>query len=327
MIYEYRYPILSILGIIAFLLWTIEYFKILKKPQIFIPENLAAKKIGNSKLRLTIFGVGAIAWILISFSLAGPRVPRELSDSSVKVNDIFFAVDVSRSMLAEDFTPNRLEVAKQKILDFIKLRPTDRIGVIIFAREVFTLMPLTTDLSLIEQTIKSIQVGRIGSATNIGDALGLSVARSIRSESKNKVIVLLTDGVNNAGNLEPLEAAEQAKDNNIKVYTIGIGSSKGAKLPLGAGIFGKRYQNLPGGSIDTKLLTEIATITNGRTYLAEDESSLEDVLKEINQLEKTEIKVTGQIVYSEKYHIYLLLGVLLFLGVEASRRYVLREVL
>ncbi len=325
--YEYRTPLLAILGGVAFLLWAFDYYKVFKKPQLFVPDKILSSSLGSlNYLRLALFFVGVCAWSLISFSMAGPRVPRDFTDSTIKVNDIFFVVDVSRSMLAEDFKPNRLEVAKENIKNFISLRPTDRIGIIIFSREVFTLMPLTTDLKLIEQTISEINVGKLGSATNIGDALGLAVARSIRSESKNKVIILLTDGVSNAGNIEPLESARKAKEANIKVYTIGVGSQKGAKLPIGnfGGI--KRYQNIPGGSIDTQLLKEIAKMTNARAYLAEDESALTDVLKRINQLEKTEIKVSGQVVYSEKYHIFLLFGVLLLLFTEGARRLVLKEV-
>lgn len=324
--YEYRTPALAILGGILVLIWIIDYFKLLKKPELFVPENSIVKNSSRKMLRAFNFLIGFTGLLLITFSLMGPRIPRDFTDSTVKVNDIFFVVDVSRSMLAEDFKPNRLEVSKKNIHDFIKLRPTDRIGIIIFSREVFTLMPLTTDLSLIEETIQDIQVGKLGSATNIGDALGLAVARSLRSESKNKVIVLLTDGVSNAGNIEPLDAATKAKEAGIKVYTIGVGSQKGAKLPIGNGIFGKRYQNIPGGSIDTKLLKEIAKLTNGRAYLAENEGALTDVLKRINQLEKTEIKVSGQIVYKEKYHIFLLIGVLLFLGAEFFRRFAIKEV-
>ena len=125
-------------------------------------------------------------------------------------------------------------------------------------------MPLTTDLSLIEQVVGDINVGRLGSATNIGDALGLTVARLIRSEAENKVAILLTDGVSNAGNIEPKEAAKVAAKKNIKIYTIGIGSSKGAKLPIGNTPFGKRYQNIPGGSIDLNLLQEIAKATRAK---------------------------------------------------------------
>lgn len=325
--YEYRTPLLAALGIFALIVWSLEYFKVFKKPQLFIPEKMLPKDSTDTfPIRFFVYLIGLVAWLLISFSMAGPRIPKDFTDSTVKVNDIFFVVDVSRSMLAEDFKPNRLEVAKKNILEFIKLRPTDRIGIIIFSREVFTLMPLTTDLKLIEQTVSDIKVGKLGSATNIGDALGLAVARSIRSESKNKVIVLLTDGVSNAGNIQPIDAAQKAKESGIKVYTIGVGSQKGAKLPIGNSIFGKRYQNIPGGSIDIKLLREIAKLTGARAYLAENEGALQDVLTRINQLEKTEIKVSGQIVYKEEYHLYLLLGVLLLIGSESLRRFVLREV-
>ena len=324
---EFRYPALSILAIIALVVWTLDYYNIFKMPQIFLPRTFFQKASkGFIVRRHLVYLLGVASWILLAIALAGPRIPQDFSDHKIKVNDLYFVVDVSRSMLAEDFQPNRIEVAKKNILEFIKLRPTDRIGIIIFSREVFTLMPLTTDLSLIGNVVADINVGRLGSATNIGDALGLSVARLMRSESKNKVVILLTDGVSNAGNIEPREAAGSAAKQNIKVYTIGIGSSKGAKLPFGKTPFGKRYQNVPGGSIDLELLKDIAKKTNGKSYLAEDENTLKNVLDEINSLEKTEINIKGQVVYKEIYLQYLIMGVLLLLFVEFFRKQIMREV-
>ena len=324
---EFRsfYP--AILALVAAFFWTLEYYHFFKKPQVFLPSSFFnEKKIYLSWKKHTLFTLGIISWILMGISLARPRMPIDFSDHKIKVNDLYFVVDISRSMLAEDFKPNRIEVAKKNIFDFIKLRPRDRIGIIIFSREILTLMPLTTDLSLIEQVIKDINVGRLGSATNIGDALGLSVARLMRSESKNKVIILITDGVSNAGNMAPKEAAEIAAKENVKVYTIGIGSPKGAKLPLGNTLFGKRYQNVPGGSIDPALLKDIARLTGGKSYLAEDEDKLTLILNEINALEKTEINVSGRVVYKEEYLKYLISGFLLFILVEISRRKFMPEI-
>ena len=324
---EFRLPYLALLAFFGFLVWSSDYYNILKKPQIFFPKIFSQKypKITRYKKHI-IYLFGCIAWFLLAMALAGPRIPKGFSENKIKVNDLYFVIDVSRSMLAEDFEPNRIEVAKKKILDFINMRPTDRVGLIIFAREVFTLMPLTTDLSLVGDIVEDINVGLLGSATNIGDALGLGVARLIRSESNNKIIILMTDGVSNAGNMEPLDAALAAFKENIKVYTIGIGSTKGAKLPLGNGPFGKRYQNIPGGSIDLDLLRDIAKSTKAKSYLAEDEGALSDVLSEINELEKTEIKIKGQIIYKEIYLKYLISGVFLLVLVELLRKRILREI-
>lgn len=324
---EFRSIELAFLAVIALIFWTMDYYNIFKTPQIFLPHIFFKNSVQTVNLkRHLLYLAGMTSWILLGIALAGPRIPKDFSEHKIKVNDLYFVVDVSRSMLAEDFRPNRIEVAKRNILDFIKLRPTDRIGIIIFSREVFTLMPLTTDLSLIEEVVSDIRVGRLGSATNIGDAIGLAVARLMRSESKNKIIILLTDGVSNAGNMGPREAAHAAIGQNIKVYTIGIGSSKGAKLPVGNSPFGKRYQNIPGGSIDLELLKDIAKVTKAKSYLAEDENTLKEILAEINLLEKTEINVTGQIVYKEIYLKYLIMGTLLLLLVEIFRKQILREI-
>ena len=324
---EFRSIHLVFVAIIAFIAWSLDYYNLFKRPQIFLPSIFFQKKfrLMNAKRHLLYF-VGLVSWILIGIALAGPRIPQSFTNHKIKVNDLYFVVDVSRSMLAEDFTPNRIEVAKKNILNFIKMRPTDRIGIITFAREVFTLMPLTTDLALIEELVRSINVGHLGSATNIGDALGLGVARLMQTESKSKVIILMTDGVSNAGNIEPREAANAAAGYGIKTYTIGIGSSKGGKLPLANSPFGKRYQNIPGGSIDLELLQDIAKTTRAKSYLAENEETLKDILAEINSLEKTEINIAGQVIYNEVYLKYLIAGIFSLILVEILRKKFIREV-
>ncbi|MCY4643654.1 MAG: VWA domain-containing protein [Bacteriovoracales bacterium] len=325
---EFRNPYLSFLAVIALIVWTLDYYHILKRPQIFFPHsffNSLSKRRFDIK-RHFLYLCGVLSWVLIGIALAGPRIPLDFIKNKLKANDLYFVVDVSRSMLAEDFKPNRIEVAKEKISDFIKLRPSDRIGIIIFSREVFTLMPLTTDLSLIDQVIGDITVGRLGSATNIGDALGLAVARLMRSQSKNKIIILMTDGVSNAGNMAPREAAKFAAKQKIKIYSIGIGSSKGAKLPLGNTPFGKQYQNVPGGSIDLELLKDMAKLTEGKSYLAENESALNDIFGEINALEKSEIDISGRTVYKENYLKYLVSGLWILVLVEIFRKKIVREI-
>ena len=324
---EFRSIHLVLIAIIAFVAWSLDYYNFFKRPQIFLPSTFFQKGLNSINLkRHFLYLIGLIAWVLIGIALAGPRIPQSFANHKIKINDLYFVVDVSRSMLSEDFAPNRIEVAKKNILNFIKLRPTDRIGIITFAREVFTLMPLTTDLDLIEQLVASINVGLLGSATNIGDALGLGVARLMRTESKSKVIILMTDGVSNAGNLEPREAAKAAAKNGIRTYTIGIGSSKGGKLPLANSPFGKRYQKIPGGSIDLELLQDIAKITKAKSYLAENEETLKDILNEINSLEKTEIKIAGQVIYDEIYLKYLITGILVLILIEILRKKMIREV-
>ncbi len=322
---EYKSLYAGLLGVIALLLWSFEYWKVFKSPELVLPQK--AKNKNGNVLRVCIYIVGFISWILISVALTGPRKPLKFAPQNIEVNDIYVVVDVSRSMLAEDLKPNRLEVAKEKLREFAKLRPTDRIGVIIFSEKVFTLLPLTTDPGLIDQILAQIKVGFLGSGTNIGDALALAVGRGQASKTKNKVVVLLTDGVNNVGNMTPLKAAELAAEYEMKVYTIGLGSKKDAKLPVGKGLFGTQYQNIPGGSIDLKTLKEISDLTGGKSYMASSEESLKEILEDIQKLEKTKIKSSGQVVYDELFFPYLMWGILLFLASNISRRFVLREVI
>lgn len=255
-----------------------------------------------------------------------PRKATKFSPSNIEVNDIILCIDVSRSMLAEDIKPNRLEVAKERIREFVRMRPTDRIAIVIFSEKVFTLLPLTTDPTLVDKVLAEISIGYLGSGTNIGDGLALGVARAVNSETKNKVIILLTDGVANVGTLTPLQAAEEAKKFGIKVYTIGLGTDEDAKIPVGNGLFGPQYQLIPGGSIDYKVLKEMSDLTGGKFYPAKSAGGLREILDDIQKLEKTEIKVNHHIVYDEKFYSYLLIGVSLIFLAELLRRIFLRDV-
>ena len=322
--YEFQHIHYAIWGLVGLLFWVIGYFYWFKKPQLFIPKKY--KKSGMPLLRSLVFLLGVTSWLYISFALAGPRKPMGMDKNTIEVNDIFIVLDLSRSMMAEDLKPNRFEAAKQKIQDFVAMFPRDRIGLVIFAEKVFTLLPLSTDLNLINKMVAQIKIGPLGDGTNIGDALALGVGRLIQSLANNKVIILLTDGVSNVGTLTPLQAAEMAAEQKIKIYTIGIGGSKDARLPVGPNMFGvQRYQVIPGGSIDEKGLKEIATITGGKFYMARDNKALENVLSDINKLERTEIEQSGKIIYEELYFKFLLIGVLLLVGTELSRRLLLRE--
>jgi len=321
---EYKSTTFAIFGLLGLLFWALEFWKVFKKPQLVAPANL---NVGGPKLlRWFLFFLGLGGWLLISYSMTGPRKALKFIPSNIEVNDIFFVVDVSRSMLADDIKPNRLEVAKQKLREFAALRPTDRVGVIIFSEKVFTMLPLTTDPGLVDKILSDIQVGFLGSGTNIGDGLALAVARAQDSKTKNKVVVLLTDGVNNVGKVTPIQAAELAKENNIRVYTITLGTRSDAKIPVGRGMFGTQYQTIPGGSFDLKTMKEISDMTNGKSYMAESEESLKEILGEIQGLEKTEIKSSNQVVYDELFYKFLFWGVLLLISCELMRRHLLKEV-
>lgn len=321
---EMAHPYYMLIGLLGLIAWILTLYRPTKKAQIFYEQPSGISK--RSSLKIIILLIGILAWLSISISLSLPRKPIGLSNNKIKVNDIFFVVDVSRSMLAEDFRPNRLEAAKQKILEFVSLKPADRIGIIMFSERAFTLLPLSTDLDLIRRIVDEIKVGFLGMGTNIGDALALAVARGAQSLADNKAIVLLTDGVSNVGSMTPTQAAQEAKEKGIRVYTIGIGGSKDAKIPLGGSVFGrKRYQTIPGGSIDTKTLRNISNLTGGKNFVAQDSEALKDVLSEINKLEKTEIDSSSRILYKEMYWMFLAIGLFLLLLAEVLRISVVRE--
>ncbi|MBI2521570.1 MAG: VWA domain-containing protein [Bdellovibrio sp.] len=317
---EYNGASWFIVGLIGLLIWVYYFFPILKIKELFLPST--ARKGFRVYLRSIACLIGIVGWSYVSYSLTLPRIPLGKSESRIEVNDIFMVMDCSRSMLADDFRPNRFEVAKKKIIEFVEMRPKDRIGIITFAEKIFTVLPLTTDIELVKRVVPDINMGILGNGTNIGDALGLAVARLTLSPTKNKIVILLTDGVSNVGNLTPLQAAEEAKAQNIRIYTIGIGTDQNARIPS---YRPGQFQNIPGGSIDIETLTEISNMTGAKFYYAKDDSSLAEVLADINNLERTEIRKSGIVLYKELYYKYLMIGFILLLISEISRRALIRD--
>lgn len=322
---EFYEPYSAIWGVLGFIFWCASFFHLRRKGQLIVPN--VKSRFSGKVLRSLLFFIGAAGWVFISMALMREREPIGFANNKIEVNDVYLVVDVSRSMLAEDFKPNRMEVTKDKIREFVKLRPTDRIGIIMFSERAFTLLPLSTDLKLIERVINDIQIGFLGSGTNIGDALALAVGRLTQSLADNKVILLLTDGVSNVGVINPMQAAQMAKDKNIKVYTVAVGGSDDAQIPVGAPVFGKqRYQMIPGGSVDEGGLAEIAQLTGGKAYSAKNEEALRSVLSEVNNLERTQIDVSKRALYKELYYERLIWGILLLLVAETMRFHFMREV-
>lgn len=317
---EYNQPYLYLFGILAAFAWILYFFPFFKKSEIYLPNTSNRGVLGALKMIACV--VGLIGWGYISYSLTQPRVPMGRSDSKIEVNDIYMVMDCSRSMLADDFYPNRFEVAKAKIIEFAELRSKDRIGIITFAEKIFTVLPLSTDFELVKKIVPEINMGILGNGTNIGDALGLAVARLSGSPTKHKIIILLTDGVSNVGNLTPLQAAEEAQSKKIKIYSIGIGTNGNPRIPSGRP---GSYQNIPGGSIDSETLAEISKMTNGKFYYAEDDKTLSKIWEDINNLERTEIKKSGVVLYKELYFQYLVTGFILLVLSEISRRVIARD--
>ena len=293
------------------------YFNFIR-PNFLKYTSLISKGDGNSANKLVIaLGVTSIiGWLFLSISAGLPVKYSEVKKTKRNVRDIYFVVDVSRSMLAVDFTPNRLEVAKNHIRDFVSLRGEDRLGVVMFAEKIITLSPLTYDQNSILGKVSEINVGFLGNGTNIGDALGLATERLSRSEAKEKIIILLTDGVSNVGNINPLQASVFSKESNVKIYSIGIGTDDTARLPYKVG--GRTFfQEIPGGSIDVDTLKQISQSTNGKFYYAKSSLALGQVFEEINKLEKTEIEINYNKKFKYKYKAYLMIGLILIFLCEA----------
>ena len=257
---------------------------------------------------------------LIIIALARPQSTEDFTSKDIEGIDIVICTDISSSMRAQDFRPNRLEAAKEVAAEFIDSRPNDRIGLVIFARESFTQCPLTTDHKVVNSLLKEVKSGLLEDGTAVGLGLATSVARLKDSDAKSKVVILLTDGVNNSGEVSPQTAGEIAREFGIRVYTIGVGTTGQAPMPVQTP-FGEQYQMMD-VEIDETMLTEIAQLTGGKYYRATNKASLAAIYQEIDQLEKTRINVIEFSERTDEYLPLLLLAGLLFL-IEIITRYTL----
>jgi Ca-activated chloride channel family protein len=252
---------------------------------------------------LRIFALASLC-----LAAAGPRIGGDKVEIKQEGIAIVITIDISSSMLAEDFAPsNRLEVAKQQAVGFIRGRAADRIGLVAFAGEALTQVPVTLDYPVIEQAVMDLKIGSLEDGTAIGSGLATAVNRLRRAPDKSKVILLLTDGENNKGLIDPRTAAATAAAFGIKVYTIGVGTIGEAPIPTGRGLGGFRYELLP-VRIDEPLLQEIAQKTGGRYFRAKDSEALSRIFRQIDALEKTPIHVTRYTRYDETTRPLILLG-------------------
>jgi Ca-activated chloride channel homolog len=269
----------------------------------------------KAKLRHILPALRIIVLSLLIIALARPQ--SSSSKKSVKTEgiDIVIALDVSTSMLAEDFKPNRIEAAKKTAQEFIKDRTDDRIGLVIFSGESFTQCPVTIDHDVLINLFKSIKSGMIEDGTTIGGGLATAVSRLKDSKAKSKVIILLTDGINNMGNIAPLTAAEIAKTFGIRVYTIGVGTRGMAPYPFKmknwTGQIQTQYQNIE-VQIDEDVLKKIAETTNGKYFRATGNKALENIYKEIDKMEKTKIDVSYFRRFTEEFFPYALAAGIIF---------------
>lgn len=282
------------------------------------------KKSPKICLRHALFVLRLMAMSLLIFVLARPQSSVSWKETNTEGIDIVLAVDISSSMLAQDFSPNRLEAAKDVASDFVLGRENDRIGLVVFAGESFTQCPLTTDHAVLVNLFKDIKAGMIEDGTAIGLGLANSINRLKDSKAKSKVVILLTDGVNNRGEIAPETAAELANTFGIKVYTVGVGTKGTAPYPVQTA-FGIQMQSMP-VEIDEAILNKIADETGGKYFRATSKNKLEDIYTEINKLEKTKIEVKN---FSKKNEMYLSFGVLalLLLLLELILRYTVLRII
>jgi Ca-activated chloride channel homolog len=275
--------------------------------QIFskIPKSL------RERMEHIPLGLRMLASAFFIIALARPQSVSDKQNISTEGIDIVLELDISGSMLAEDFNPNRIEAAKQVASEFIDGRGNDRIGLVVFSAESFTQCPLTTDYPVLKNLLHDVKNGMIADGTAIGLAIANGVNRLKDSKAKSKVTILLTDGVNNRGEIDPITAARIAATYGIRIYTVGVGAQGEAPYPVQTP-FGIRRQMLP-VDLDEKVLTQVAEMTGGKYYRATDNRKLKAIYKEIDQLERTKIEVTAYKRYSELYGGWLLLGFFLII--------------
>ena len=242
-------------------------------------------------LRHGLFALRLLAIGCVIVILCRPQVHNKWETSSVEGTDIILAIDMSTSMLAQDFQPDRFEAAKQVAAEFIQGRASDNIGIVVFSGESFTQTPMTNDKAVLLSSVNNLQMGLLEDGTAIGDGLATSVNRIIKGKAKSKSIILLTDGSNNTGLVAPETAADIAAEKKVRVYTIGVGSNGSAKSPIGYNFYGEMEYDYVKVSIDEPTLKSIAEKTGGRYYRATDNRTLRNIFSEIDSLEKTQFDV------------------------------------
>ena len=291
-----------------------------RRPHMRVSSSAPWLSAGTSVLgwlRHIPFALRIVALTLIIIALARPRSSTETEKVDTEGIDIVFAMDVSTSMLARDFEPDRISAAKDIAIEFIAQRPSDRMGIVVFAGESYTQCPLTTDRATLINLMKDVQTDLIEDGTAIGNGLATAVARMKDSDAKSRVIILLTDGVNNRGEIAPATAAEIAKTFGVRVYTIGIGTRGEAPYPVMTQ-WGVELRKMP-VEIDEDLLKSIAESTGGRYFRATDNTKLSEIYSEINQMEKVRTTVDSFPIYKElfgKYALWALICLLLELALR-----------
>ena len=296
-----------------------------RRPPAIVFSRVAAlargPKAGRGVAR-TLFTLRNLTLAALILALARPRSGARAENVTSDGINIVLAVDISSSMLAQDFQPNnRLEVAKEKVKQFVASRRSDRIGIVAFSGEALTQVPLTTDYPVVLAAVDNLAAGQLEDGTAIGTAIATAANRLRDAPGRSRVLILLTDGENNRGSIDPRTAAQAAGTIGVKIYTIGVGTEGMAPVPVGRGLFGLRYENRP-VRIDEPLLTEVATSTGGRYFRARDAAALQNIYAQIDRLERVPVRTRTYVRYTELFRwlVGLALGALLLeLGLFAWR--------
>ena len=323
----FEYPaLLWLLVIPALMLVHYVYIELSgRRPHLRVPDVKFWKAGGRSVLgviRHLPFLLRTIALVMIIIAIARPRSSTKMDKIDTEGIDIVLAMDVSTSMLARDFTPDRISAAKDIAIEFISQRPSDRMGIVVFAGESYTQCPLTTDRATLINLMKEIETGLIEDGTAIGNGLATAVARMQNSDAKSRVVILLTDGVNNSGEITPQTAADIAKAYGIRVYTIGVGANGTAPYPVMTP-WGVQMQNVE-VEIDENLLKNIAETTGGRYFRATDNTKLSEIYSEINKMEKARTTIDSFPIYKELFTGFALIALACLL-LEVLISFILRR--
>ncbi|SFE48771.1 vWA domain-containing protein [Thermophagus xiamenensis] len=325
--YTFQHPhffflLLLLLPIIGWYIW--KHRELNASLQISSLKGFSTiRKSKKTYLRHLPFVLRCLTFILLIIALARPQSSNKLREVTTEGIDIMVSLDISGSMQAMDFKPNRLEAAKDVAIEFISGRPNDKMGLVIFAAESFTQCPLTIDHAALINLIQDVNFGMLEDGTAIGMGLSTAISRIKDSDAKSKVIILLTDGVNNRGEIHPLTAAEMAKTFGIRVYTIGVGSIGTAPFPVNT-VFGRQIQQME-VKIDEEMLKEIASMTGGEYFRATNKNKLKEIYEKIDQMEKTKIQVKEYTKRKEEFIPFALAALVLLLTEIVLRNTILRN--
>lgn len=314
--------LLSVLPLyLGFVIWK-HFFK--KRASItFSSTSIFDHLPGNYKAKLVWLTplLYAGAFSLLVTAMARPQLQNTTVEQSVEGIDIMISIDISTSMRAEDLKPNRLLAAKEIAGEFIAARSSDRIGIGVFARESFTVVPPTIDHQLAKDMLETVDMGMVRDGTAIGIGIATAINRLRNSDAESRIIILLTDGMNNAGEIDPITAGELAATYGIRVYTMGIGSRGTAPYPIDDPVFGRRYQNVA-VEIDEDMLRQIASLTGGKYYRATTTEELSEIYQDIDELETTEIEEILYRDYEDRYAPWLLSGIILLISGFLNERWI-----